>query len=93
MNSKLYLQLKMYIILGFQSLILIFKPLLKIFQKFFGLCGKQTEIEPEYSLLRTTVHYQQAKTIHTTQANEINVCTEHNVMRGENTSHINFRIK
>lgn len=51
--------------------------------------GKQTEIEPEHSLLQTSVHYQKPKP-HTTQANEINVCAECNTDKRENSSHVNF---
>lgn len=54
---------------------------------------KQTEIEPEYSLLQTSVHYQKPKTIHTTQANESNVCKECITDNGENTSHLKFQDK
>lgn len=56
------------------------------------MCGKQTEIEPEYSLLQTSVHYQKPK-LHTTQANEINVCTECNTDKEENSSCLKFQDK
>lgn len=39
------------------------------------MCGKQTEIEPECSTANKCA-LPEAKTIHTTQANEINVCAE-----------------
>ena len=56
------------------------------------MCGKQTEIEPEYSLLQTSVHYQKPK-LHTTKANETNVCTQCNTDKGKNTSHLKFQDK
>lgn len=52
------------------------------------MCGKQTETEPEYSLLQTSVRYQKQKTTHTTQANEINVGAQCTIDKGENSSHV-----
>lgn len=66
--------LKGHSTLDFQSLVLI-------------LCGKQSEIELEDSLLQTSALLE-AKTIHTTQANEMSVCAECSIHNGEN-----FRIK
>lgn len=52
------------------------------------MCGKQTEIEPEYSLLQTKLRNQKLELY--TQANEINVCTEWNTDKGKNTPHLKF---